>query len=181
MHHHGYLWVGPKARFDDEALRRPPHPDPPPGDARPELVRRYREVAAEFPVVDLPPLETAYWLVKPHTLVRGSWADPQEAASWLGEQLGAYAHRFASGAERTRNTMHVAGVVQSAAERLGWGGDVALGFYLDHPAFLSLTLVSCSPHHSRPELGCPLGPGGGIGFSTPAPGARRSEFGPWRF
>ena len=25
MHHHAYLWTGPKERFDDEALRRPPH------------------------------------------------------------------------------------------------------------------------------------------------------------
>ncbi len=28
VHHHGYLWTGPKDRFDEEALRRPPHPEP---------------------------------------------------------------------------------------------------------------------------------------------------------
>ncbi|MFF3910620.1 hypothetical protein ACFYZJ_32820 [Streptomyces sp. NPDC001848] len=30
MHHHGNPWTGPKERFDQEALRRPPHPEPPP-------------------------------------------------------------------------------------------------------------------------------------------------------
>jgi hypothetical protein len=51
VHHHGYLWTGPKERFDAEALRRPPHPEPPPaGSGKPELIQRYREVVAEFPV-----------------------------------------------------------------------------------------------------------------------------------
>lgn len=91
MHHHAYLWTGPKTRFDDEALRRPPHPDPPPAGSRPELIERYRQVAAEFRTSDLPPLETAYWLVKPRSLVRGTWEEAKEAAAWLGERLAEYA------------------------------------------------------------------------------------------
>ncbi|MHC0433132.1 hypothetical protein ACX6XY_23595 [Streptomyces sp. O3] len=154
MHHHGYLWTGPKQRFDDEALRRPPYSDPPPADGSPELIQRYKEAKAEFPVVDLPPLETAYWLVKPGKLVRGTWAEPKEAAAWLGERLAEYAPRFA--AESGRDSTRLATLVNSAAEQLDWGGDVTYGCYLERPAFLSLALVCCSPNRAVPELDCPL-------------------------
>jgi hypothetical protein len=154
VHHHGYLWVGPKERFDQEALRRPPHHDPPPAGSKPELIQRYREVAAEFPTVDLPPLETAYWLIKPRSLVRGTWDEAKEAAAWLGEQLAEHAHRFAS--ERNRDTTRLTMLVNSAAERLDSGDDVSLGFYLERPSYLSLAVVTCSPNCSMPELACPV-------------------------
>ncbi|RZB17144.1 hypothetical protein StrepF001_20400 [Streptomyces sp. F001] len=154
MHHHGFLWTGPKERFDDEALRRPSHPEPPPAGSKPELIQRYREVAAEFPTSDMPPLEPAYWLVKPRSLVRGTWDETKEAAAWLGEQLAEYAPRFAS--ERCRNTAHLALLVNSAVERLDSGADVSLGFYLERPSFLSLAVVTCLPNRSRPELACPV-------------------------
>ncbi|WP_369033486.1 hypothetical protein [Streptomyces adonidis] len=154
MHHHGYLWTGPKQRFDVEALRRPPHPDPPPAGSKPELIQRYREVAAEFRVVDLPPLETAYWLVKPRTLVRGTWDEPKEAAAWIGERLAEYAPRFVS--EREYETTHLSLLVNAAAERLAGGRDVSYGFYLERPSYLSLALVICSPNRLKPELACPL-------------------------
>ncbi|MEU1281219.1 hypothetical protein [Streptomyces sp. NPDC005805] len=154
MHHHGYLWTGPKERFDNEALRRPPHPDPPPVGSKPELIQRYREVAEEFPNVDLPPLETAYWLIKPRSLVHGTWEEAKEAASWLGEQLAENAHRFAS--ERDRDTTRLSMLVNSAAERLDSGADVSLGFYLERPSYLSLAAVTCSPNRLKPELACPL-------------------------
>ncbi|MFG2885890.1 hypothetical protein ACGFYV_26955 [Streptomyces sp. NPDC048297] len=156
MHHHGFLWTGPKSRFDQDALRRPPHPEPPPAGSAPELIQRYREVAAGFPVSDLPPLETAYWLVKPRSLVRGTWAGPGEAAAWLGERLAEFAARFACAAQREER--HRAGLVTSAAHRLAAGRDVSLGFYLAEPAYLSLALVSCSPNRAKPELTCPQGP-----------------------
>ncbi|SCF69855.1 hypothetical protein GA0115256_115236 [Streptomyces sp. DconLS] len=155
MHHHGYLWTGPKARFDQEALRRPPHPEPPPPGSRPELIARYREVTGEFPVSDLPPLETAYWLLKPGSLVRGTWRSAQEAAAWIRRQLEGFAGRFA-GEEQSDRVARDA-LVASVVERLGHGGDVSLGFYLERPAFLSLSLVTCSPNRARPELPCPLG------------------------
>ena len=154
MHHHGYLWTGPKERFDQEALRRPPYPEPPPAGSRPELIQRHREVAAEFPRVDLPPLETAYWLIKPRSLVRGTWDEAKEAASWLGEQLAECAPRFASEAES--DTTRMARLVNSAAERLGSGADVSFGFYLERAAYLSLALVTCSPNRSKTELPCPV-------------------------
>ncbi|MFD5000972.1 hypothetical protein [Streptomyces buecherae] len=155
MHHHGYLWTGAKQRFDEEALRRPPHPDPPPAVGRPELAQRYKDVRAEFPVVDLPPLETAYWLIKPGRLVRGTWSEPGEAARWLGARLVEYAPRFMSGADRA--STRLAALVDSAAEGLGGGADVSLGFYLERPAYLSLALVCCSPNRAQPDRACPLG------------------------
>ncbi|MEU7583357.1 hypothetical protein AB0B50_37935 [Streptomyces sp. NPDC041068] len=153
MHHHGYLWTGPKQRFDDEALRRPPPPHSPPDGSRPELVHRHREVRAEFPLVDLPPLETAYWLIKPEELIQGTWDEPREAAAWLGARLAEYASRFGSETDRdpTRRSM----LVDSAAERLGQGGDVSHGCYLERPSFLSLALVCFSPNRAIPELVCP--------------------------
>jgi len=153
VHHHAYLWTGPKARFDDEALRRPPHPDPPPAGSRPELIERYRQVAAEFRTSDLPPLETAYWLVKPPSLVRGTWEEAKEAAAWLGERLAEYAPRFA--AEHDRDTARLARLVDAAAERLHAGGDVSYGHYLERPAYLALAVVTCSPNRAAPDLPCP--------------------------
>ncbi|MEV5430269.1 hypothetical protein [Streptomyces sp. NPDC052701] len=153
MHHHAYLWTGPKERFDDEALRRPPHPDPPPAEGRPELIQRYRQVAAEFAGSDLPPLETAYWLVKPRSLVRGTWDEAKEAAAWLGERLAEYAPRFAS--EGDRDTARLARLVDTAAECLRSGADVSYGYYLERPSYLSLAVVTCSPNRAMPELACP--------------------------
>ncbi|MBW8794692.1 MAG: hypothetical protein JF597_14125 [Streptomyces sp.] len=154
MHHHGYLWTGPKERFDNEALRRPPHPEPPPAGSRPELIQRYREVAAEFPTVDLPPLETAYWLIKPRSIVRGTWEEAKEAATWLGERLAEYAPRFS--AERDRDTTRLARLVVSAAEHLHSGADVSYGFYLERPSYLSLAVVTCSPNRALPGAACPV-------------------------
>ncbi|OXY94666.1 hypothetical protein [Streptomyces diastatochromogenes] len=152
MHHHGYLWVGAKERFDQEALRRPPHPEPPPAGSKPELIQRYREVAAEFATVDLPPLETAYWLVKPRSLVRGTWGEAKDAAAWIGARVAEYAPRFASEGERC--FIDLALLANSTAEKLSSGGDVSLGFYLERPSYLSLAVVTCSPNRTKPELAC---------------------------
>ncbi|MFF3373355.1 hypothetical protein ACFYXF_10435 [Streptomyces sp. NPDC002680] len=157
MHHHGYLWTGAKGRFDQEALRRPPHPEPPPAGSKPELIQRYREVSAEFPTVDLPPLEIAYWLIKPPSLVRGTWGEAKEAAAWLGKALTEHAHRLACAYDR--DATWLATLVDTVAEQLRSGRDVSYGFYLEHPSYLSLAVVTCSPNHSKPELVCP-GPAG---------------------
>lgn len=106
--------------------------------------------------MDLPPLETAHWLIKPGALVRGTWDEPA-AADWLGDRLAAYASRFAAEPDRDRG--RPAALARCAAARLGWGGDVSHGFSLERPAFLSLALVCCSPNRALPELDCPLGQG----------------------
>ncbi len=119
-----------------------------------QLLKRYREVVAEFPTSDLPPIETAYWLIKPRSLVRGTWDEPKEAAAWIGERLTEYAPRFAS--ERDRDTTRLARLVSVAAEQLHSGTDVSYGFYLERPSYLSLAVVRCSPNRSNPELACPV-------------------------
>lgn len=154
MHHHGYLWVGDRARFDAESVRRPPTRTEPVPTGPPEVVERYRRAVAEFPVCDLPPIEPAYWLLKPRGLVRGTWEEPEEAAEWFGGRLAEYASRFAS--EHDRDAGRPALRAASAAERLVWGGDVSFGCYLERPLFLSLTVVTCSPNRAAPHLTCPV-------------------------
>ncbi|MER6250240.1 MULTISPECIES: hypothetical protein [unclassified Streptomyces] len=159
MHHHGYAWVGEKKAFDNEALRRPPHPNPPPPAAKEDaaaqrLVDRYREVVAEFSVTGLPPMQTAHWLMKPPGTVKGTWEEPKEAGEWLGLQLAEAAPRFASEADREVTRLVL--LVKAAVERLTWGGDVSLGHYLNGTLFHSVALVTCSPNRSSPELPCPL-------------------------
>ncbi|MEU8582341.1 hypothetical protein [Streptomyces abikoensis] len=154
MHFHGYLWVGDKAVFDKESARRPPSHVEPTATSPPDVVDRYREAVAEWRVTAVPPLETKYWLVKPGKLIRGTWADPGEAIRWLGERLAEYAPRFASPADR--DSAHLAETVAYAAETLGWGGDVSLGYYLGRPSFLSLSVVTCSPNRAGPDLDCPV-------------------------
>ncbi|MCX5198858.1 hypothetical protein OOK31_34085 [Streptomyces sp. NBC_00249] len=158
MHHHGYAWVGEKKTFDNEALRRPPHADPPPpalpGDAASQrLVERYREVVAEFTATDLPPIQTAHWLMKPRGVVKGTWEEPKGAGEWLGLQLAEAAPRFASQADREATRLAL--LVEAAVERLTWGGDVSWGHYLNGTLFRSVAVVTCSPNRSRPELSCP--------------------------
>ncbi|WP_328564677.1 hypothetical protein [Streptomyces coelicoflavus] len=154
MHHHGYLWVGPKPRFDQEALRRPPHPEPPPAGSRPELVQRYREVAVEFPSCDLPPLETRHWLSKPPGQVRGTWPDARDASGWLRDRVTEYAPRFMSDIQR--DALRPVALAASAEARLSSGGDVSLGYYLERPTFLSLALVACSSEDASPAPPCPM-------------------------
>ncbi|UQI43271.1 hypothetical protein M1P56_02165 [Streptomyces sp. HU2014] len=154
MHFHGYLWVGDKAEFDRESLRRPPCRTPPTDTSPPDVRERYRQATAEWRVTGLPPLETAYWLAKPAALIQGTWDEPKEAADWLGERLAEYAPRFGSAADR--DTARLAGRTAHAAATLAWGGDISLGHYLGRPLFLSLAVVTCSPNRAHPELECPL-------------------------
>lgn len=117
------------------------------------MVQRYREVAAGFAHAEIPPLETAYWLVKPRSLVCGTWGEAKEAAAWLSERLAEYAPRFTSVWDR--ESARPIALVNSAVVRLNSGADVSLGFYLERPSFLSIAVVTCSPNRSRPDLACP--------------------------
>ncbi len=135
------------------------------------MIQRHREVTEAFAVVDLPPLETAYWLIKPEKLIRGTWEEPKEAADWLEKRLAEYAPRFDSVAGRDRERL--ATLVGCAAERLSHGEDVSHGCYLERPSFLSLALVCCSPNRSLPELPCPTPAVSGC-HRAPAAAARPS-------
>ncbi|TQK45327.1 hypothetical protein FBY35_6888 [Streptomyces sp. SLBN-118] len=129
MHHHGYLWTGPKQRFDQEGVRRSSYDS------------------------DLPPMETARWLMKPASSIHGTWQEPKEAAAWLADRLAEYEPRFACHADRDSDRL--AALVNSAVEHLGRGRDLSLGYYLERPVFLSLALVTCTPNRAAPELACP--------------------------
>ncbi|MBZ4318993.1 hypothetical protein [Streptomyces huiliensis] len=155
MHVHGYLWTGEKTAFDKESIRRPPPLSAPTATSPDEVQQRYREAVAEWKTTDVPPIETALWLLKPARLVRGTWDEPKEAADWLRQQLAEHAPRFAS--QHDQDTTRLAVLTTSAAERLALGGDVSLGFYLRGSLFLSVALATCSPSRAEPELPCPVG------------------------
>ncbi|MFE2374668.1 hypothetical protein [Streptomyces sp. NPDC059398] len=152
MHHHGYSWVGEKRAFDKESTRRPPG-EPPTAGSPQEVIERYREAVAEFPVIGLPPIQTAHWLMKPASLVRGTWREPKEAGEWLELQLSEFAARFASPQDREGTRLIL--LVRAAVARMAWGGDVSLGHYLKGTVFHSVALVTCSPNRAAPELPCP--------------------------
>ncbi|MEV5505010.1 hypothetical protein [Streptomyces orinoci] len=149
MHFHGYLWVGDKAVFDKESLRRPPPADEPPATCPPDVIQRYREAVAQWRTTDVPPLQTAHLLLKPAKAIRGTWNDPAQAAQWVSGQLAHYTRHI--------NSSHNRHAVTSAyaAETLARGDDVSFGFYLGRPLFLSIAVVTCSPNRSAPELHCP--------------------------
>lgn len=65
-----------------------------------------------------------------------------------------YTPRFAS--EPQRQIAHLSHLVDSAADRLGWGGDVSYGFYLERPWYLAVSVVTCAPNRAVAELACPL-------------------------
>ncbi|MFE4872102.1 hypothetical protein [Streptomyces sp. NPDC056682] len=152
MHHHGYAWVGEKKTFDKESVRRPAGRAPT-ASSEMEVHDRYREAAAVFPTTDVPPIQTAHWLMKPPSMVRGTWEEPKEAGAWLGLQLSEFAPRFASAQDREVTRLVL--LVQGAVERLTWGGDVSLGHYLKGTVFHSVALVTCSPNRAARDLPCP--------------------------
>ncbi|MEO3973158.1 hypothetical protein [Streptomyces sp. CAU 1734] len=160
MHHHGYAWLGEKQVFDRESIRRPPG-QVPTATSPPDVQDRHRQAMSEFPASDVPPIQTAHWLGKPASMVRGTWREPKEAGEWLRAQLEEFAPRFAS--EEDREPIRLVLLVNAAVERLAWGGDVSLGHYLKGTVFHSVAVVTCSPNRAAPDLPCPSG-------SPPAPG-----------
>ncbi|MEV7865553.1 hypothetical protein AB0P17_05500 [Streptomyces sp. NPDC088124] len=153
MHIHGYTWLGEKAMFDKESLRRPPGA-PPTASSPLEVIERYRQAVAAFPTTEVPPLQTAHWLMKRASVIQGTWREPKEAGEWLALRLAELASRFTSAEER--EAARLALLRQSAVERLTEGGDVSLGHYLKGTVFHSVSLVTCSPNRSSPDLPCPI-------------------------
>lgn len=117
---------------------------------------RYREAVAVFPASDVPPIQTAHWLMKPASTIRGTWEEPKEAGAWLGRQLTEFAPRFASAQDREATRLVL--LVRAAVERLAWGGGMSLGHYLSGTVFHSVALVTCSRTAAHPT--CPALSGG---------------------
>ncbi|MEU3350497.1 hypothetical protein [Streptomyces sp. NPDC037389] len=154
LHVHGYLWTGEKTAFDKESIRRPPPSVAPTATSPDEVQQRYREAVAEWRATDVPPIETALWLLKPRQLIQGTWDEPKKAAEWLGERLTEHAPRFAS--HHDQDPTRLTALTAYAAERLAQRGDCSLGFYLRGTLFLSMALVTCSPNHAESKLSCPF-------------------------
>ncbi|MFJ2646609.1 hypothetical protein ACIO1C_07790 [Streptomyces sp. NPDC087420] len=152
MHQHGYAWLGEKKAFDKESIRRPAGQAPAVTSDQ-EVHDRYREAVAVFPATGVPPIQTAHWLMKPPSMIRGTWEEPKEAGEWLGRRLAEFAPRFASAQDREGARLVL--LVRAAVERLAWGGDVSLGQYLKGTLFHSVALVTCSPNRAAPDLPCP--------------------------
>lgn len=151
MHIHAYSWLGEKAAFDRDSLRRPPDPLVPP--VMPEDQERHRTLSDAFRRSELPPIETALWLLKAPQQIRATFEEPTAAVAWLGEQLAEHAPGFT--VQQDADTVRLAVLVASAADTLSWGGDVACGFYVGRASFLSLALVTCSPNRAVQALTCP--------------------------
>lgn len=72
VHHHGYAWVGEKKTSDNESIRRPPPEHASPVGIDAVSRERYRNTVADFPATGVPPIQTAHWLMKPASMVRGT-------------------------------------------------------------------------------------------------------------
>ncbi|MEU0838415.1 hypothetical protein ABZ370_02950 [Streptomyces sp. NPDC005962] len=133
MHHHGYTWLGSAHDLLKDGPRHPPHP--------------------QFTSSKVVPLELAHWLLKPASFIHGTWTEPQEAAQWFAGQARASTASFAS--EHDRDTNRLANAVSRAADRVAGGEDVVGGWYMTGQRFLSVCLIACSPHRTRPDIPCP--------------------------
>ncbi|WFB07845.1 hypothetical protein LRS74_12910 [Streptomyces sp. LX-29] len=133
MHHHGYTWLGSGLDLLKDGPRRPVHP--------------------EFSANKIVPLELAHWLLKPATLIQGTWTEPTEAAEWFTARVRMHAPSFAS--EHHRDQSRLAERISRAVEAMSNGEDVAGGWYLTGQRFLSVCLIACSPHRVRPDIACP--------------------------
>ncbi len=105
-----------------------------------------RPLHPEFRSSKVVPLELAHWLLKPASFIQGTWTDPRQAAEWFRTQARDAAASFVWEHDRD-----VAGSVTG-------GEDVVGGWYLTGQRFLSVCLIACSPHRTRPEIPCPRDP-----------------------
>lgn len=161
-HYHGYgPWIGTPESYHKEGNRRPPHPDPPAPLATDDklaerALARYREVAAEFPTSNLPPMMTGHWLLKRNQAsVDRTWTDPAVALEWMTK------HYLANPPfEREDGRQAYAGLGTKrdyATDVLPVGVDVTWAYYNRSGNIVSTSVVCC-PNRHHPELACPLPP-----------------------
>lgn len=131
-HHHGYTWLGSGFDLHRDGPRRAVHPT--------------------FATNPLPPLEVAHWLLKPASLVRGTWNDSHEAAEWFASQVRSHSASFATPPDRPPVDDRIPTIAQQAAD----GTDIVGGWWLTGQRFLSVSLVACCPHRLRPSYPCPV-------------------------
>ncbi|WP_030804604.1 hypothetical protein [Streptomyces sp. NRRL F-2799] len=162
-HFHGYgPWIGTPSNYHAEGFRRPPHTDPPPPPASDddkrarEVLARYREVAADFPVSNLPPLMSGHWLLKRNqTSAERTWTDPAAVREWM-TMLYLESPPF----EREDGKRAYVGLDVKRAyalDVLPRGVDVSWVHYTRTGNIVSINAVCCPNRHHR-DLTCPLAP-----------------------
>lgn len=161
-HYHGYgPWIGTPESYHKEGNRRPPHPDPPvsqgPEDKAAERVlARYREVAAEFPTSDLPPMMTGHWLMKRSQAARDrTWTDPAVALEWMTQNYRAHPPFEREDGRRAYESLDVKR--DYVIRVLPGGVDVTWAYYNRAGNIVSMSVVCC-PNRHHPDLACPLPP-----------------------
>ncbi|MDX3383603.1 hypothetical protein PV682_19350 [Streptomyces niveiscabiei] len=161
-HFHGYgPWVGTPENYHREGNRRPPHPTPPappaPDDKTAErTLARYREVSAEFPASNLPPMMSGHWLLKRNqTSADRTWTDPEAALEWMTKH---YLDNLPLEPDDGKQ-MYVGLDVKReyAADVLPVGVDVSWVHYNRSGNIVSINVVCC-PNRHHPDLRCPLPP-----------------------
>ncbi|REK89890.1 hypothetical protein DY245_13230 [Streptomyces inhibens] len=154
-HWHGFgPWIGAPARYAQEGGRRPPHSILPAPGAREE--ERYREVAAEFPTSDLPPLMTGHWLIKRNQAVPDrTWTVVAETLNWLTKH---YEENPPFTREDGKQAYCTLAEKQAyAVDVLPRGVDVSWVHYTQSRNLFSAAVVCC-PNHFHPDVPCPLPP-----------------------
>ncbi|MEV0962158.1 MULTISPECIES: hypothetical protein [unclassified Streptomyces] len=117
------------------------------------MLQRYREVAADFPTSNLPPVMTGHWLMKHgRAAAERVWTDPVTAVDWL-TKLFLDTPPF----EREDGRRAYAGLDvkrEYALDALPVGVDVSWVHYNRSGSIVSMSLVCC-PNRHHPGLTCP--------------------------
>ncbi|WP_234311753.1 hypothetical protein [Streptomyces griseus] len=118
------------------------------------VLQRYREVSAEFPASNLPPVMSGHWLMKrSQASHERSWADPVAALDWLTKL---FLDNLPM--EREDGRPPYAGLDTKrdyALDVLPVGVDVSWVYYNRSGSMVSLNVVCC-PNRHHPDLTCPL-------------------------
>ncbi|WP_234438628.1 hypothetical protein [Streptomyces sp. NRRL S-340] len=118
------------------------------------ILQRYREVMAEFPTSNLPPMMSGHWLMKRNQAAHErTWTDATAALDWMVKhfldnppmQREDGRQAYASLDTRREYVLDVLPV----------GVDVSWVYYNRPGNIVSLNLVCC-PNRHHPDLTCPL-------------------------
>ncbi|MEU9557535.1 hypothetical protein [Streptomyces fumanus] len=117
------------------------------------ILQRYREVTAEFPTSNLPPMMSGHWLLKRHQASpERTWMDASAALGWATK-------RFLDNApmEREDGSQAYASPATKREYAIGVlpvGVDVSWVHYNRAGSIVSLNLVCCPNRHH--DFACPL-------------------------
>jgi len=142
MHYHGYLWQGSgEERQFRVSETYPEHPD--------------------FGLSPLPPQRVCWWLLKPASMVEGTWESPGEAVAWLADRYAAVFPRIRTDRPEWYAPRARQGFWMDSLEQ---GTDLVCAHWLQGGEGFTAAVVCC-PNRWE-ELPCPV-------TGAPAPPAER--------